>query len=122
MTNTDTLSMLGRVGKLMPPMTIGEMAEISLENIQYEADRILAEADELQGVMIITADEKGVGTVGHVHPDCDSRLMSLWMLGAMMSHVADSAEADMHPFEAAQWAVEVMNDYDPDVTVEDLDV
>lgn len=107
------------------PRTAGEQP--SVEDLaernrrQFEAAaRMIAmgDNDKLRGAMLVVADEDGIQTHPFVAADEDARQMSLWLLGAVMSHVADSATQSsgkpMHPLEAAEWAARLMNDHEPD--------
>lgn len=80
------------------------------------AARMLAmgDNDDLQGAMLIIADGEGVQTIPYVSADQDPREMSLWMLGAFMAHIADSAPGEMGLMEVADHAASLLNDPRPD--------
>lgn len=96
-----------------PP--VEDLAAQELHRIQATARMLLlGDTEPLRGAMLIVATESGVHTTPYVDPEEDPREMSLWMLGAFMAHIADSAPGEMHPMEAAQHAAMLMNDHTPD--------
>jgi hypothetical protein len=98
--------------------SVEELVERELRQVQGVAKKIGEDPDDLSGAMIVVANDEGIETYPYVAADEDPREMSLWMLGAFMAHVADSASGasgrQMRPIEAAQHAAQLINDPEPD--------
>lgn len=72
----------------------------------------MGENDDLQGAMLIVADDSGIQTIPYVSPDQDPREMSLWMLGAFLMHMDASTPPSIGPMAIADHAVALTKDDD----------
>lgn len=96
--------------------TAEDLTTRSFENLQAACREVAADDfGDLRGAVLVAADDTGISLVPHVHHDCDPQEVSLWLLGAMLAHLEDSApDGGAHPLAIADHALSLMDDYEDD--------